>query len=102
MQVEAIYNQGRIELVQRLRLRHDQVRVIVTVPDEEIESIATPYNVPSEVLQKAAEMRQRMDAARCAPLPPDDEVPGITPKQFERMEAFELRAKMRREQGRPV
>jgi len=45
MQVEAIYNQGRIELVQRLRLRHDQVRLIVTVPDEEVESIANPYNV---------------------------------------------------------
>lgn len=101
MQVEAIYNQGRIELVQRLRLRHDQVRLIVTVPDEEVESVANPYNLSPEVLQKAAEMRQRIDAARCAPLPPDDDLPEITPKHLERIEAFELRAQMRREQGRP-
>lgn len=36
MQVEAIYNQGRIELTQPLQLRHSQVRVIVEVPDEEV------------------------------------------------------------------
>lgn len=36
MQVEAIYNQGRIELTQPLQLRHPWVRVIVEVPDEEV------------------------------------------------------------------
>lgn len=102
MQVEAIYNKGRIELVQRLRLRHDQVRLLVTIPDEEVEQTGNPYNLSADVLQKADEMRQRMDAARRAPLPPDDELPEITPKQLERIEAFELRAQMRREQGRPV
>lgn len=42
MQVEAIYTQGRIELVQPLRLRHDGVRLLVTVPDEEVETKAMP------------------------------------------------------------
>lgn len=102
MQVEAIYDQGRIELVQPLRLRHDRVRLLVTVPDEEVDHKGNPYNLSPEVLQKAEEMRQRIDAARRAPLPPDDELPEITPKQLERIEAFELRAQMRREQGRPV
>ncbi len=40
MQVEAIYNQGRIELTQPLHLRHPQVRVLVEVPDEEV--LVTP------------------------------------------------------------
>ena len=34
MQVEAIYDQGRIELAQPLHLRHPRVRVLVEVPDE--------------------------------------------------------------------
>lgn len=42
MQVQAIYTQGRIELLQPLRLRHDGVRLVVTVPDEEIETQAAP------------------------------------------------------------
>ncbi len=42
MQVQAIYTQGRIELLQPLRLRHDGVRLVVTVPDEEVETQAAP------------------------------------------------------------
>lgn len=102
MQVEAIYDRGRIELVQPLRLRHDRVRLLVTVPDEEVDHKDNPYNLSPEVLKKAEEMRQRIDAARRAPLPPDEELPEVTPKQLERIEAFELRAQTRREQGRPV
>ena len=102
MQVEAIYNQGRIELLQPLRLKHDHIRLVVTVPDDEIEPQANPHNLPDEVLLRAAEMRARLDAARHAPLPPDEELPEITSKQLERMAAFELRAQMRIEQGRPV
>jgi len=37
-----------------------------------------------------------------APLPPDDQLPEVTLKQLERIEAFESRAKSRSEQGRPV
>ena len=36
MQIEAIYDQGRIELAQPLQLRHPRVRVLVEVPDEEV------------------------------------------------------------------
>lgn len=46
MQVEAIYNQGTIQFVQPLRLKHDHIRLVVTVPDEEI---AVAY--PSEPAQ---------------------------------------------------
>ena len=102
MQVEAIYNQGRIEFVNPLRLKHDRLRLVVWIPDDEIETESTPYELSPDVLRKAQEMRQRIDAARRAPLSPDDELPEITAKQLERIEAFELRAQMRREQGRPV
>jgi hypothetical protein len=36
MQIEAIYDQGRIELTQAIHLRHPRVRVLVEVPDEEV------------------------------------------------------------------
>ena len=36
MQVQAIYNQGRIEFVEPLRLKRDHIRLVVTVPDDEI------------------------------------------------------------------
>lgn len=102
MQVEAIYSQGRIEFVQPLRLKHDHIRLVVNVPDEEMETLQNPFNLTPEVLKTAAEMQQRIDAARLAPLPADSELPEVTAKQLERIEAFELRAQMRIEQGRPV
>lgn len=37
MQVEAIYSQGTIQLVQPLRFKRDHIRLVVTVPDEDIE-----------------------------------------------------------------
>ncbi len=102
MQVEAIYNQGRIEFVQPLRLKHDHVRLVVTVPDEEIEPEANTYNLPPEVLARAQAMLEKYEAIRNAPLSPDEELPEISAKQLERIAAFELRAQMRIEQGRPV
>jgi hypothetical protein len=36
-------------------------------------------------------MRNRLDAIRNAPLPPDDELPELTAKQRERIAAFALR-----------
>ncbi len=102
MQVEAIYSQGRIELVKPLNLKRDHVRLIVTVPDDELVPQANPYNLPPEILQRAAEMRNRLDAVRHALLPPDDKLPEITAKQLDRIAAFELRAQMRTDQGRPV
>jgi UDP-2-acetamido-3-amino-2,3-dideoxy-glucuronate N-acetyltransferase len=91
MQVEAIYRDGRIEFVQPLHLKRDTLRVMVNVPDEEIEAPVNPYNLPAEVIERAQAMRERLDSARHAPLPPDEELPELTAKQLERMEAFELR-----------
>lgn len=90
MQVEAIYDHGKLEFIPPLRLKHDQVRLLVTVPDDEVET-QPPYNLPSEVYERAKAMREKFDAILDAPLPPDDELPELTEKQLERMAAFELR-----------
>jgi hypothetical protein len=102
MQVEAIYDQGRLEFVYPLKLKHDQLRLVVTVPDDEIDAPANPYNLTPEELAQAQAMLATFDAIRAAPLPLDQTLPELTPKQLERIEAFELRAEDRREQGRPV
>ncbi len=58
--------------------RFVHIRLVVTVPDDEIEPEANTYNLPPEVLQRAAEIRKRLDAVRLAPLPPDEELPEIS------------------------
>jgi hypothetical protein len=54
------------------------------------------------VIAAAEVMDARLDAIRNAPFPPDQSLPELTPKQLERIEAFELHAQYLREQGRPV
>jgi hypothetical protein len=91
MQVEAIYEHGRIEFAQPMQLKHDRVRVIVDVPDEEIVSDTESYNLPPEVFERAEKMRSRLDAVRHAPRPSDDQLPPVSAKTLERIEAFALR-----------
>lgn len=91
MQVEAIYNQGKIELSQPLRLKHNHVRLVVTVPDDEIEVQDNIYNLSPDVIAEAEKMRKRLDDVMNTPLPPDDELPPLSAKQLSRIEAFALR-----------
>jgi hypothetical protein len=91
MQLEAIYEHGQLKFAQPVTFKHDYLRLIVHVPDEEIVSGDNPYNLPSDVIERARVMRERLDAIRNAPLPPDAELPELTEKQLERMAAFELR-----------
>lgn len=92
MQVEAIYDHGRLEFTRPLQLRHEHLRLTVEVPDEELVTPApATYNLPPEVLAHAQATRDKLDAIRNAPLPPDNELPELTEKQLERIEAFELR-----------
>jgi len=92
MRVEALYDHGRLEFIDPLQLRHERLRLIVEVPDADLVS-STPvtYHLPPEVLAQAQAMRDRLDAIRHALLPPDDELPELTAKQRERIEAFALR-----------
>lgn len=102
MQVEAIYNQGKIELTQPLRLKHNNVRLVVTIPDDEIEVQNETYILSPEALAAAEAMLDKLDAIRNAPSTAEDDIKLLSAKQLARIEAFELRAEMRETQGRPV
>jgi hypothetical protein len=101
MQLEAIYDNGRLEFVPPIRLRHSRVRVIVQVPDTELMDSSAEYDkdagdarqfvLPPEIQAIADEMQADLDRIRNAPIPPDAQLPPLTPKQRERMVAFELR-----------
>ena len=61
MQIEAIYDQGRIELTQPLHLRHPRVRVLVEVPDEEVLAPLAPErlaSLPADQDDLLSEIRQ--------------------------------------------
>ena len=91
MQVEAIYDQGRLEFARPIKLKHQRIRLVVEIADDEIVDSLNPYELATEVLAAATQMRSRLDAIRLAPLRPDAELPELTPKQLERIEAFALR-----------
>lgn len=91
MQVEAIYHHGKLEFTHPLQLKHDNLRLVVNVPDDEIVNTSNPYNLPQEVIDLAAQMTERMDKIRNAPLPQDDQLPPVTAKTLDRIEAFALR-----------
>ena len=67
MQVEALYDHGRLEFTRPLQLRHERLRLLVEVPDAElVSSMPVTYNLPPEVLAQAQAMRNRLDAIRNA------------------------------------
>lgn len=100
MLAEAYYDDGKIELTRKYRFKHNRFKLTVEVPDEEVMN-ENPYNLPQEVLIKSQAMLAKLDAIRNSPLSTSNDEE-ITEKQLQRMEAFELRAQMRIEQGRPV
>lgn len=102
MQVEAIYNQGNIEFVEPLRLKHDHIRVVVTVPDDEVELQTTLFVLPEQARLQAQKMLEKFQAILNAPFPSDDELPELSMEYQQRLEAIDLRARIRQEQGRLV
>lgn len=100
MNIQVIWENGALQPIQPLRLRHPMVTI--QVPDEESATASALNSLPSEVLTIAAEMRKRLDAIRHATLPPDHQLSAISEKTIERMAAFEVRAEYRREQECPV
>ena len=104
MQIEAIYSQGYLEFVEPLRLKHDRIRLIVNVPDDEVENsdAVNFYVLPEALREQSQAMLAKMDEILNAPFSPDDELPDLTEKQLNNIEAFELRAQLRIEQGRPI
>lgn len=100
MNVQAIWENGVFRPLQLISIKHSILTIVV--PDEEVEVAASHYVLPKELSAQAQAMLAKMDAIRNAPLPPDEELPELTEKQLNNIEAFELRAQLRLEQGRPV
>ena len=100
MLAEAYYDNGKIEFTRNYRFKHNRFKLSVEVPDEEVVN-ENPYNLSQEVLIQSQAMLAKLDAIRNSSLPTGNDEE-LTEKQLQRMEAFELRAQMRIEQGRPV
>ena len=102
MQVEAIYNQGRIEFVQPLRLKHERFRLLVNVPDEEVVPESASFQLTAQASAQAQAMLDKFAAILNAPVPTDDALPELGSEYEDRLKAIDLRAQIRQEQGRPV
>lgn len=105
MQVEAIYNQGRLEFQTTLKLKHQRFRVSVEIPDQEIADTPTPVppaydlaDFPPQVREKVAKMVAIAEDAR------QQLVPQTSFEESEedrrRWAAADLRNASRREQAR--
>jgi len=97
MQVEAIYDHGRLEFVEPLRLKHERVRVRVEVPDEELASEVPEAGPQADVLppvdpeveRLAQSMRAALDAIHARAIP--DDLPEPSERYLERAAAFAWR-----------
>ena len=103
MQIEAIYHQGRLEFLSPVKLKSGRIRVKVEIPDDalkqadsntedtEQDTVLSPR--AQKILDQLQEIRERS-------------LQGISKtelseKEQDRWEAFELRSRLREEQGRP-
>lgn len=102
MQVEAIYNAGRLEFVQPIKLKSVPVRLMVTVPDDAIQNPAdnSELLLPEEKSEIWAEL-EKYRAILSAPLLSEKDLPALSSKHQERIQAMNLRAEYRTQQGRP-
>ena len=93
MQLEAIYRDGQLQFSQPVHFRHQSFRVVVEVPEEEIldGASAMVLDVPPEIRQHANRMRERLDQIRSLPQSHDAQLPPLSEKTIERIEAFKQR-----------
>lgn len=111
MQVKAIYEDGAINFAQPLQFKHRKFEVIVSIPEDELESgeiIAPASRAADNATDASLETQssldallaqtpndpwlQRMKAIELRVLSlPDDQIPALTAKQLDRIEAFALR-----------
>lgn len=107
MLAEAYYDNGKIEFTRNYRFKHNRFKISVKLPDDEITDESGDVNEPlSEKSQVSLEtymqkMMKRLEEIRTMPLD-ESKIPELTEKQLDRIKAFEVRAQMRTEQGRPV
>lgn len=99
MKIQAIYEDGVLKPTQPLNLKNKIVTIYV--PDDEIfsaettseaEDLAVKYHLPPEVEVMAKDLLARLAAVAEEVMKiPEEDLPAVTKKQLERMEAFEMR-----------
>ncbi len=87
MLIEAVYEQGKLIFDQNIRLKRDRFHVRVELPEDVLVSEKTEQpSVPTDPwLSRLEEIRQRVMTT------PEDELPEITGKDEEYIQAFLLR-----------
>jgi hypothetical protein len=87
MQLDAIYDQGRLEFPSPIRFAHDRFAVRVDIPEREV---VTPAS--SEPLGTYAQaLADRLDAVRRRPLPDAASLPALSDETDERIDAWAAR-----------
>jgi len=91
MQLDAIYDDGRLEFSSPVRFAHRRFRVRVDVPAEEL--IGTAPTTEERVLTAhASQWLRRLDAIRREVIEvPEGALPAPSDEQLERVRAIELR-----------
>lgn len=102
MQIEVLYKQGRVEFLEPLQLKHDQFRMIIELPDEEVvqpQAMTAPVLSDETIAPSVLDLLldetpddpwlQRMKAIEAEVLAtPEAQLPDLTPKQRQYLDAF--------------
>ena len=99
MQVEAEWKNGAFHPVRPIKLK--KARVTIIIPDEEIDQ-SKEFSIPAELETATQELLKQFAAVRNTSIPAESQLPAWTEKKQDRLEAFELRSQLRKEQGRAV
>ena len=94
MQVKATYQDGAIHLAQALRFKRRKFEVVVSIPEEALDTSLAPQSALDTLLAQTPDdaWLQRMKAIESRVLSTsDDQIPELTAKQLDRIEAFGLR-----------
>jgi hypothetical protein len=106
MELNAIYDKGRLNFTQPVRFVRDRISIRVVVADDEVVLGAEgkpdlrgsgKWGLPPDLEMESENLRERLDRIRNAPLPPEETLSPLTEKQKERMEAFAYREGLRKE-----
>jgi len=105
MQIDAIYDQGRLEFQRPVTLKHQRIRVRVEIPDQELVEHQAPslptYDLadfPPEIRAAVERMAEIAEQARHVTLPAS--ATAESEEEQQRWAAIELRNASRAEQGR--
>ena len=106
MKIQGYINKfGKVYIPHLPKLVRDEVEVWVEIPDSALDKTNTTNDAEQgssgiALSERAKNMLDELESIRLQSLS-EEKSYELTEKQRERMEAFELRSKLREEQGRP-